>query len=277
MYKFFASIIIYLVIISTLISFVVMDAQEDEVGYISLQGGLSSDKVEFTNIDQYIDTKLLNKGYWKVEGGNLVYSGIHPQWSDILLKGIQPDESGYYQIKYVFNNPENSRIRFIIQKAGLLDSQSYYLVYDGSSLAIPNPSYDIPIVNLFTTNIFSISSSLSGVNQSITTRFNPSTEHIEVYHNDNYLGEVYGSQGLVSASHYGGIGVFDNHLEVTSIIADITITEEPSFLDLFSMIANVIFYTIDEKYFPFIYNLLLIKLPIAVLIIGIVFWARGVP
>lgn len=277
MYKFFASIIIYLVIISTIISFTVMDARGTDTDYISLSSGLTGDRVELTNIDEYIDAKLLDKAYWNVEGGNLVYSGIHPQWSDILLKGIQPDESGYYQIKYEFNNPDDSRIRFIIQKAGLLDSQSYYLVYDGSSLTIPNPSYDIPIVNLFTTNIFSFPTTLSGVNQSITTRFNPSTEHIEVYHNDNYLGEVYGSQGFVPASHYGGIGVFDNYLEVTGITATINIYEEPSFLDLFSMIANVIFYTIDEKYFPFIYNLLLIKLPIGILIIGIIFWARGVP
>ena len=276
MYKFFASIIIYLVIISTIISFTVMDARGADTDYISLSTGLTGDRVELTNIEEYIDAKLLDKAYWNVEGNSLVYSGIHPQWSDILLKGIQPDEEGYYQIKYEFNNPDDSRIRFIIQKAGLLDSQSYYLVYDGSSLTIPNPSYDIPILNLFTTNLFSIPTSLSGVNQSITTRYNPDTEHIEVYHNDNYLGDATGDTGRTTASHYGGIGVFDNYLEVTGITATINIYEEPSFLDLFSMIASVIFYTIDEKYFPFIFNLLLIKLPIGILAIGIIFWVRGV-
>lgn len=276
MYKYFTGIIIYLVIISTLISVVVLDAKGEEQDYIALSNSITGSQVEFSNIDEYIDAKLLAGSYWNVVDNTLIYEGISPNWADINLKGLQPDNDGYYTVKYEFNNPNNVYIRFIIQKAGLLDSASYYLVYDGVSLTIPEPKADIPILDLlFSDTLYKMNADLSGNNQSITTRYNPDSQHIEIYHNDDYLGDAYGKLDTTTASHYGGIGVNGNYLEVTKITTDINITEEPSFTDLFGMISNVIFYTIDEKYFPFVYNLILIKLPIALLAIGIIFWVRG--
>lgn len=278
MYKFFTAIIIYLVILSTLISFVVFESIQEEQKYISLDGGITSDKVEFTQIDEYVDTRLLSKGDWNVHNNTLVYSGAFiSKWNDMLLKGIVPDNAGYYTVKYEFDNPEDSRIRFILQKAGIADSESYYATYTGTEINVYEASIKLPIQIAFPAKILSAPISLSGNGQTITTRFNPTTEHIELYHNDNFIGECYGNTGgKTTASHYGGMGVFDKHLVITGITANIHITEEPSFVDLFLLIGSVLVYTIDEKYFPLIFNLLLIKLPIAVLIIGLAFWIRGV-
>lgn len=278
MYKFFTVIIIYLVIVSTFISFVVLEAQNEELKYIELSNQITGNQVEFSRIDEYIDAKLLDKAYWKVVDNKLIYEGISPNWADINLKGLTKDNDGYYTVKYDFNNPNNVYIRFIIQKAGLLDSASYYLVYDGVSLTIPEPKANIPILDLiFRDTLYKQPIDLSGNAQSITTRFNPDSQHIEIYHNDIYIGEAYGNQDIVSADYFGGIGVNGDYLEVTAITTNINIVDEPSFTDLFTTIAKVIFYTIDEKYFPFIFNLILIKLPIAVIVIGVIFWVRGVP
>lgn len=277
MFKFFAAIILYLVVISTIISFVVVDARNEDVGYISLSGGLEAKRVEFTEIDQYVDTKLVTLGYWSDINNTLVYEGVYPGWNELFLKGLSPNSEGFYVVEYQFNNPQDSRIRFNLQHDGILDEKSYYLTYDEGYLRITEPRINIPILGLLPPDIiFERPISLSGNNQSIKTEFNPNTGEIRVYHNSEYIGDGIAKEPIVTASHYGGIGVFDTYLEITAIIADINIYEEPGVMDLFSMIANVLVYTIDEKYFPFVYNLLLIKLPISILILGVVFWVRGV-
>lgn len=276
MYKFFVGIIAYLVIISTIIGFVVYDAKNTQMDGINIGNTLQSDRVEFTEIDEYVDAKLLDRSYWTVTNNTLVFSGIHPSWSDLLLKGIQTDSEGYYTIEYTIVNPENSRYRIIIQKSGLFDGDSVYLIYDGTKFTIPEPSINIPILTLVSGELYHYPVSNLIDEHTVKTRYNHDSGHIMIYLNDEYIGDSYYTSDS-TPSHFGGIGVYDNHLLVTGITTNIQITEEPSFLDLFGLIGSVLVYTIDEEYFPWIYNLLLIKLPIAMLIIGLAFWSRGVP
>ena len=280
MFQYFSALIVYLVILSLIVSGVVYAVEKEEVESINIDGAILADSVSFSEVEQFIDGRYIDGasfdmgsdytyGSWYLTNDTLRYRGVGIQYSDIYVKGLTPD-GGIIRVSYTIDNPNDNRMRFWIQKAGLLDKDSYLLEYTGEEIVIKE--------GLFKSTIWSIPYSLKD-NQIVTTYYNPDTQLIRIEINDVEIGSVSGGLSKIdNTKYYGGIGARDQssgELTVSSIEGNIRIFQEVKLTDLFSILAGVLFWTVDEKYFPMIFNIIFVKIPIFVIILGIIFWVRG--
>jgi len=280
MIKFIAGILLYLLIISTFFGFVISEAMNEDFNTINMDI-YSGDVVDFsgeTDFSKLIDASIINSQQWNIVDNKLIFDGIYAgsiNERPIFFKGIQPDNEGNYEVKYYFNNSENLKFELWITDGGIYDSDAYILFYDGNNLKMYYPYIHTTVGVYFRTEIFSEPKILSGIH-TLTTKVNPNEQTLKIYI-DSSLFQSVPIEIKDSYPHYGGIMITETGtFTLTRIESTILITDATDNSNFLSLIANLVLWSVPEKYMPLIFNIILIKFPLMLLTISVAFYIRGI-
>lgn len=280
MLRFIAGIILYLILISTFFGFIVTESQNEEFKSLNIEM-YSGDVVDFssqTNFEKLIDSNYINSQSWNIEDNTLIFDGIYSSAyfnKPIFFKGIQKNSDNEYNVKYHFNNSEDLTFQIWLSDGGILESDAYILIYDKTTLKMYNPYYHSTIGSFLKTEMFSIPMSLSG-EHIITTIINPTTQTLKIYVDSNLIQEI-PTEIKESYPHYGGILITETGtFTLTKIESTIRILESIDNMNFLSLIANLLLWSVPEKYMPLMFNIILIKFPLLILSIATAFYIRGV-
>lgn len=280
MIKFIAGILLYLLIISTFFGFVVSEAIGEDLKGINTEI-YSGDIVDFsgtTNFAELIDASIINSQQWSIIDDKLTFTGIYSGSSNelpIFFKGIQKNSDDNYEVKYFFNNSEDLSFELWITDGGLFDSDAYILYYDGTNLKMYNPYIHTFAGSYFKTEMFSEIVSLSG-EHTITTVIDETNQLLKIYIDTNLFKEI-PTEIKSSYPHYGGIIITETGtFTISRIESTVFITDNTDNSNFLTLIANLVLWTVPEKYMPLMFNLILIKFPLLLLTISVAFYIRGI-
>lgn len=280
MIKFVAGIILYLLIVSTFFGFIVSEAMNEDLPGINTEI-YSGDIVDFsgnTDFSEFIDSSIINSQQWIITDNTLIFNGIYSDSTNerpIFFKGIKPTIDNVYEVKYFLNNSEDLSFELWITDGGLFDSDAYILYYSDSTLTLYNPYLHTLVGEFLKTEMFSQPVSLSGEN-TITTKLDYDNQNLKIYINDNLFQDI-PTEIKSYYPHYAGIIITETgEFSITRIKSDILITDNTDNSNFLTLIANLVLWSVPEKYMPLIFNIILIKFPLMLLTISVAFYIRGV-
>ncbi len=273
MYKFLCALIMYIVVISAILTYTVYEVQNTQIEGVTLPSKFFTEKLEFTDINtvsEIFSGKLTMSQYFKLQNNTIVFDNPIPyRYEDIFLLGVQPQSNGNYEISYNFNNPDNSHFRVWVYRAGFLDSDSVYAEFQDSTLylkkVLPVFTWDTTLVSI------PLENPSSGI---VKTVYNPNTGYTEIRYNDIvYITSTLDTPKTIN--HYAGIGVKGYTFTLSGIETPLLINDDevPS---IFEIIGTLLLWNVSEDYIPNWLNVILIKVPIIFLALAIAFYLRGV-
>ncbi len=274
MYKFLCALVMYIVIISSIVTYSVYQMESNRIESISLPSAFFTDNINFGEIDSVgsvFDGKITSSSYYTLTNGTLSFNnGLPYRYEDIYLKGVQPNSEGIYEVSYNISNPDNSFFRFWIYDAGIAGVGSIYAEFTDTKLKLREVGgtyilWDSVIEEVPLTN------PTSGI---ITTQYNPTSGYVSIIYDDLiYINKPVNTPNTIN--YYGGIGVLGETFAVNGIATPIqTQTEETP--NIFEIIGSLLLWNVSEDYIPTWLNIILIKVPIIFLALAIAFYIRGV-
>jgi len=282
MIKYIGAIILYLFAISLLISSVVYAETGENIGGISSYG-YSATSVNFSediNFNDIIVADIIDINAWEISNSSLNWIGNGLLYQRVAFQGIQISDNNI-EVTYYINNVDNIDYDIYITVGGSSLSDSYILQYDANNQKVYMKELgprEFPL-SLLLSDLFVYNSiDLSG-NHIIKTKINIATDYIEIYIDDNLIWYGNGNQDSNAPyEYYAGLGIQNSgNFELTQIDTNFilgAINEDYS--NFLVLMALIMAYTIEELYFPLIFNIILIKVPIIMLGICIAFYFRGV-
>lgn len=274
MYKFLCALVMYIVIVSSLLTYAVFEMENTRIEGVNIPSAFFTDSISFGNsskLDDVFAGKLTASLYYTITNNTLVFYNSYPiRFEDIYIKGIQPESGGEYKVSYTIINTDNSRFRFWIYQTGISNIGSVYVQFNENTIDLIESG---GLYLLWDKTLISTSYP-NPTTGTVTTILNPVSGLIQVLIDDIlYLSYIHPTPQTIN--HYGGIGVMGNTFEVQGVETPILIqTEEtPS---IFEIIGSLLLWNVSEDYIPFWLNIVMIKVPIIFLALAIAFYIRGV-
>lgn len=274
MYKTLCAVVLYIVVISSIITYSVYEIESNKIDGVTLPSSFFDDNIDFSTVDS-IDTifngKLTSSSYYNIENNTLLFeNGLPYRYEDIYIKGIQPHSDGTYTISYNITNPDKSQFRLWIYRAGTLGLGSVYAEFTDSQIQLRETGGTYLLWDsVITTAPLTIPT--GGI---ITTQYNPTDGRVSItYDGQTYINEIIPTPKTID--YYGGIGVLGYSFTVNGISTPILIQTE-EIPNIFEIIGSLLLWNVSEEYIPNWLNIILIKVPIIFLALAIAFYIRGV-
>lgn len=274
MYKFLCALVMYIVVISSILSYSVYQIESNRIEGVSLPSTFFTENIQFGEIDEVssiFDGKITSSSFYTLHNNSLeFYNGLPYRYEDIYLKGVQPNSEGNYVVAYNISNPDNSLFRLWVYDAGIAGIGSIYAEFSDTEVKLRKVGgtyvlWDSVIVEA------SLNNPSSGI---VQTKYNPSTGYVEVTHNGvSYISTYIDNPSTIN--YYGGIGVLGETFTINGISAPIVIQTEKA-PNIFEIIGSLLVWNVSEEYIPMLLNIILIKVPIIFLALAIAFYLRGV-
>jgi len=238
----------------------------------------TSDYVDFsgsTNFDDILDTSFLGANYCEINANKLYITPPLVGDISVYFKGVQ-NTNGVYTVTYNITNTPDKNFDIIIASAPSKISPPKFLFFtynavDDNAYII----YDYPDVlrKYLAKKLYIIPVVLSDTHI-IKTELNFVSGELNVYIDDVKYTIYITDYDNIDITHYAGIIATDD-LIINSVDTNLKYTNEEDYSSFISIMAYLIAWTVDEKYFPWMFNIILIKLPGIALVIALAFWGRG--
>ena len=282
MLKYIGGIILYLFAISLLISSVVYAETGNNIGGITPYS-YSATSVNFSeeiNFNDILVADIIDINAWEISNNSLNWIGNGLLYQRVAFQGIQIINNEI-EVTYYINNGDNIDFDIYLTVGGTSLSDSYILQYDANNQKVYMKELgprEFPL-SLLLSDLFVYNSiDLTGSHK-INTKINIMSDYIEIYIDDNLIWYGNGNQDSnLPYEYYAGLGIQDSgNFELTQIDSNFILgASNNDYSNFLVLMALIMAYTIDELYFPFIFNMVLIKVPIIMLGICIAFYFRGV-